>query len=54
MARWLWTILARNRRERLISIVSLVSDETAMRELNEMRATEAGGGEPAPAGDQSS
>ena len=54
VARWLWTILARNRRERLISIVSLVSDETAMRELNEMRATEASGGEPAPAGDQSS
>jgi NADH:ubiquinone reductase (H+-translocating) len=38
VARWLWTILARNRRERLISVVSLVSDETAMRELREMRA----------------
>jgi NADH dehydrogenase len=37
VARWLWTILARNRRERLISIVSLVSDETALRELQEMR-----------------
>jgi NADH dehydrogenase len=37
VARWLWTILARNRRERLISIVSLVSDETAMREFREMR-----------------
>jgi NADH:ubiquinone reductase (H+-translocating) len=53
VTRWLWTILARNRRERLISIVSLVSDETAMRELNEMRATYANGGEHAPAGDQS-
>ncbi len=51
VARWLWTILARNRRERLISIVSLVSDETAMRELNEMRATHVSSGEPAPAGD---
>jgi NADH:ubiquinone reductase (H+-translocating) len=37
VARWLWTILARNRRERLISIVSLVSDKTALKELREMR-----------------
>ena len=52
VARWLWTILARNRRERLISIVSLVSDDTAMRELSEMRSTHASGEE--PAADQSS
>ena len=38
VARWAWTILARNRREREISIVSLVSDETAIRELEEMPA----------------
>jgi NADH dehydrogenase len=37
VARWLWTILARNRRERLISLVSLVSDQTARRELAEAR-----------------
>ncbi len=54
VARWLWTILARNRRERLISIVSLVSDDTAMRELSEMRAIHVSGGETAPATDQSS
>jgi NADH dehydrogenase len=29
--RWMWTILARNRRERLISTVSLVSDEEHVR-----------------------
>jgi hypothetical protein len=34
----LWTILARNRRERLISLVSLVSDQTARRELQGARA----------------
>jgi NADH:quinone reductase (non-electrogenic) len=38
IARWGWTILARNRREREISIVSLVSDEAALRELEEMRS----------------
>jgi hypothetical protein len=38
VARWGWTILARNRREREISIVSLVSDEAALRELEEMRS----------------
>jgi NADH dehydrogenase len=38
VARWLWTILARNRRERLISLVSLVSDQTARRELDDTRA----------------
>ena len=49
VARWLWTIFARNRRERLISIVSLVSDETAMRAFEEMRGIHASDGEPAPA-----
>jgi NADH:ubiquinone reductase (H+-translocating) len=44
VARWLWTILARNRRERLISIVSLVSDETAIRELRDMQARHGDGG----------
>jgi NADH:ubiquinone reductase (H+-translocating) len=29
VTRWLWTVLARNRRERLISITSLVNEETA-------------------------
>jgi NADH dehydrogenase len=29
VARWLWTMLARNRRERLISIVSLVGEDVA-------------------------
>jgi NADH dehydrogenase len=38
VTRWLWTILARNRRERLISLVSLVSDQTARRELQDTRA----------------
>ena len=38
IARWGWTILARNRREREISIVSLVSDEAALREIEEMRS----------------
>jgi NADH dehydrogenase len=33
VARWMWTILARNRRERLISIVSLASEEAGRREL---------------------
>jgi hypothetical protein len=37
VARWLWTILARNRRERLISVVSLVSEETAEAELEARR-----------------
>ena len=37
VARWLWTIVARNRRERLISVVSLVSQETAVAELAERR-----------------
>ena len=29
VVRWMWTILARNRRERLISMISLVREETA-------------------------
>ncbi|HEY1510248.1 MAG TPA: NAD(P)/FAD-dependent oxidoreductase [Solirubrobacteraceae bacterium] len=40
IARWGWTILARNRRERVISIVSLVSEQTAMNELEQLRAAE--------------
>jgi NADH dehydrogenase len=35
--RWLWTLAARNRRERLISVTSLVSDEQAQRELEALR-----------------
>ena len=31
--RWLWTMIARNRRERLISVVSLVPEETARDQL---------------------
>jgi NADH:quinone reductase (non-electrogenic) len=54
VARWLWTIFARNRRERLISVVSLVSDATAMRELEEARGIHVSGGESAPTRDQSS
>jgi NADH dehydrogenase len=38
VARWMWTILARNRRERLISVVSLVSEESAHQELQAFRA----------------
>ena len=37
VARWLWTVVARNRRERLISVVSLVSDEAAQEELETLR-----------------
>jgi NADH dehydrogenase len=37
VVRWLWTIIARNRRERLISIVSLVRDETVEAELEAWR-----------------
>ena len=35
VARWMWTGLARDRRERLISVVSVVSDERAQAELDE-------------------
>jgi NADH dehydrogenase len=38
VARWMWTIFARNRRERLISIVSLVSEDAAREELEAFRA----------------
>jgi NADH:ubiquinone reductase (H+-translocating) len=37
LARWAWTILARNRRERLISLVSLVSEDVAREELAAVR-----------------
>ncbi len=46
VTRWMWTILARNRRERLISLVSLVSDDVAERHLLAMR--DAAGEDPAP------
>jgi NADH dehydrogenase len=35
VVRWMWTLVARNRRERLISIVSLVGEETAREQLVE-------------------
>jgi NADH dehydrogenase len=38
VTRWMWTILARNRRERLISVVSLVSEGAARAELEQTRA----------------
>ena len=38
VVRWMWTLLARNRRERLISIVSLVSEDRAREELDRMRS----------------
>lgn len=37
VVRWLWTIIARNRRERLISVVSLVRTETVEAELDAWR-----------------
>jgi NADH dehydrogenase len=37
VARWLWTILARNRRERLISVVSLASEEEGLKQLATLR-----------------
>jgi NADH:ubiquinone reductase (H+-translocating) len=40
VARWMWTILARNRRERLISLTSLASDAAARQELADTRAAE--------------
>jgi NADH:ubiquinone reductase (H+-translocating) len=40
VARWGWTILARNRRERVISVVSLVSEQTAVEALQDLRAGE--------------
>jgi NADH dehydrogenase len=40
VARWMWTILARNRRERLISLTSLASDAAARQELADSRAPE--------------
>ncbi len=38
VSRWIWTILARNRRERLISVVSLVSEDVAEEGLQQLRA----------------
>jgi hypothetical protein len=35
VTRWMWTLIARNRRERLISAVSLVHAETARARLPE-------------------
>jgi NADH dehydrogenase len=37
VARWMWTLIARNRRERLISWVSLVSEDLAREKLAEVR-----------------
>lgn len=37
VVRWMWTILARNRRERLISMISLVREETAQAEIDAWR-----------------
>jgi NADH:ubiquinone reductase (H+-translocating) len=37
VARWMWTLLARNRRERLISVVSLVSPEEGRAEIEALR-----------------
>ncbi|HEY9420714.1 MAG TPA: NAD(P)/FAD-dependent oxidoreductase [Thermoanaerobaculia bacterium] len=37
VVRWMWTILARNRRERLISMVSLVPEATARAEIEAWR-----------------
>jgi hypothetical protein len=33
VARWLWTFLARNRRERLISLASLAGEEEALEQV---------------------
>jgi NADH dehydrogenase len=37
VGRWMWTLIGRNRRERLISMVSLVSDEQVKAELDAIR-----------------
>jgi NADH dehydrogenase len=39
VTRWMWTILARNRRERLISVVSLASEEAGQQELAALRGS---------------
>ena len=36
ISRWLWTVLARNRTERLISVVSLVGETQARAELDSL------------------
>jgi NADH dehydrogenase len=37
VTRWMWTILARNRRERLISLTSLISEDAAQQHLQALR-----------------
>jgi hypothetical protein len=37
VTRWMWTLLARNRRERLISLTSLVSEESAQQHFDSLR-----------------
>ena len=37
VARWMWTLLARNRRERLISVVSMAPEEAGRRQLAVLR-----------------
>ena len=39
VTRWMWTILARNRRERLISMSSLVGDEAVAEDREQARIT---------------
>jgi len=41
VARWMWTILARNRRERLITMASLAGDESGLEELHDPPAAPA-------------
>jgi NADH dehydrogenase len=42
LSRWMWTLLARSRRERLISVVSTVPEEVAEAELDAWRARRRG------------
>ncbi len=44
VTRWLWTFLARNRRERLISLTSLASEEEGLEQLARTRISEAAQG----------
>jgi NADH dehydrogenase len=50
VSRWLWTILARNRRERLISMSSLAGDEAVAEDLEQGQVTASPG---RPSGDRS-
>ena len=43
VARWGWTLLTRNRRERLISVTSLAIDQSAIGQLGATRATSVNG-----------